>query len=407
MNSHITVVGAGVVGAATALSLSEKGYEVSLLDAANALGQGASGANGAQLSYNYTDAMASPDALKSLPRQLLGLDLSFRLSPSIDPEFIRWCVQFVRNSSFAKADSNTLAILEIALSSRSILQHWDREYGFEYAKKSAQKLHLYESEPLLEKAKRRVELKNKHGANQQVIDRERVLRLEPALYKMNANLVGAIHSPSDEVGDVKAFTKAAIRKSLGLCNGKLHLSTVVSDIVVEAGKCKALVTNHGDFDTNAVVICAGYQSSTLSNKLGIKCTPIIPVAGYSLTYPDTEFTPRISLTDTHNKIVLCHLGKQLRVAGMADVGREVTTPSKARIQQLIQLLIKRFPSAGNYDVPAKAWAGMRPMTPNSRPIIEQTVLDNVFINSGHGMLGWTLAAGSAKLLTDLVLKRVN
>ncbi|MFT5665442.1 MAG: D-amino-acid dehydrogenase [Arenicella sp.] len=407
MGSHITVIGAGVVGATTALRLVEQGYTVSLVDQAHALAQGASGANGAQLSYNYTDAMASPDTLKSLPKLLLGLDLSFRFSPRIDLEFIRWGAEFIRNSTLAKSDQNTLAILQIALSSRSVMQEWDHRYGFEYQKTAAQKLHLYESESALEKAKRRVELKNAQGATQQVIDRKRVLELEPALQKMNANLVGAVYSPDDEVGDVIAFTKAAIEKTLSLGAGKLHLSTTISDIVVEQGKCKALVSNHGNLDTDAVVICAGYQSSSLARKLGVKIRPIIPVAGYSLTFPDTEFTPKISLTDTPNKIVLCHLGNQLRVAGMADVGRVAASPPEHRIEQLKQLLIKRFPAAGDYHTSATPWAGMRPMTSDSRPVIKQTALDNVFINSGHGMLGWTLAAGSAQKLTNLLVKKIN
>jgi len=279
-------------------------------------------------------------------------------------------------------------------------------YGFEYLKRSAKKIHLYESASLLEKAQRHVEFKNSYGATLQVVDRAALLDLEPALQEMNASLVGGIYSPRDEVGDVRAFTRSAIEKSIELGGGQLLLSTRVDNIVIEHGKCRSLTTSEGDLDTDAVVICAGYQSSRLSRKLGFKISPIVPVTGYTFTFPESEYTPSISLTDTPNKFVLSRLGNQLRIAAMTDVGRVVSMPPKERIQPLKRLLLERFPKAADYDAEPKSWAGMRPMTADSRPIIEQTKIENVFVNSGHGMFGWTLAAGSAHKLAELITKNI-
>lgn len=407
MSSHVLVVGAGVIGAATALSLAEQGFKVTIIDRAGALNKGASGLNGGQLSYSYTDALASPETLRSFPKLLFGLDESFRLSANLSIDFLNWGFQFLANCTADRADANTLEVLTLATRSHVQMNEWIEKYSFQFQHNKAQKLHLYESAKALDSAKRRVELKNQYGANQSVLDGDQVLEIDPALERMNAKLVGAVYSPNDEVGDVVAFTQAAIDKSLSLGKGTLKLNTKVLDIRIEGGTCRSVLTNSGEIEADHIVICAGYESSQLLRKIGIKSTPIVPVAGYSVTYPETTFTPNVSLTDTAKKIVLCHLGSQLRVAGMADVGRVALVPPKKRLELLKRIIQNRFPDAGDYSVEPKEWSGMRPMTPSSKPIICQTKVPNIFVNSGHGMLGWTLAAGAAKDMQEIVVKYAN
>lgn len=399
------MIGAGVLGASTALALAEKGFSVSVAERASALGQGASGANGAQLSYYYTDALASPETRRMLPKLLLGLNSAFRLSPRADLDFVRWGIQFLRNTTASRSDANTLAILELALRSKEVLMAWREQYQFEFNHRLAPKLHLYEDQRLLDDMQRRLELKNQQGANQHMVSRQQAIDIEPTLEHMRANLVGAIHSPDEEVGDVEAFTQLALQKALELGGGRLFLNTEISDIRTRHGRAQTAQTTRGELEFDHLVICAGYRSTKLARQLGIKVGLIYPVAGYSLTYPQSSGTPEVSLTDTANRFVLCRLGDQLRMAGMADVGRVVTTAPAARVKQLRNLLQHRFPQAGDYRGPERAWVGVRPLTPSSQPLVEKTAMDNVYINAGHGFLGWTLAAGSAEQISKLIIEQ--
>lgn len=391
-----------MIGASTALALAEKGFSVSVAEKASGLAQGASGANGAQLSYYYTDALASPETRRALPKLMMGLNSAFRLSPSIDIDFFRWGVQFLRNTTSSRSDANTLAVLELALQSKVVLNQWCQQYQFDFDHRVAPKLHLYEDQRLLDAVQRRLELKNQHGANQFMVTAQEAMDIEPSLQHMRANLAGAVHSPDEEVGDVEAFTLAALRKAMELGGGRLWLDTEITEFRTTQNRAHSVHTAQGEIEFDHLVISAGYQSMQLARKLGVKIGLIYPVTGYSLTYPQSAATPEVSLTDTVNRFVLCRLGDQLRLAGMADVGRVVTSPPAKRIQQLRELLHQRFPLAGDYQSSERVWAGIRPLTPSGRPLVEKTGMDNVYINAGHGFLGWTLAAGSANLLAKLV-----
>ena len=393
-----------MIGATSALALAEQGFNVTLIEQGSELGQGASGSNGGQLSYNYTDAMASPQLLRTLPKLALAMDPSFRMRVPLDWDFMKWGIRFISNCGRNNSDANTLAVLELALQSREVLHQWINQYQFAFKHKAAQKLHLYENKLTFDHAKRMVELKNAHGGNQQWLDFQQTLAIEPSLASMNAKIIGAVHSPDDEVGDVRDFTQQAIQKSIQLGGGELLLNTRCEGVQFEAGRCRSILTNQGIIECDQLVVCGGDSSHSLAAQMGVKCAPTIPVTGYSLDYPENQQTPNVSLTDTASKMVLCKLGDRLRVAGIADVGYSPRNFRQNRIDTLRKTLLSRFPDAGQYKVDPAVWIGARPMTSNSQPVIEKTKYANVYLNYGHGMLGWTLAAGSAARLTNLVLE---
>ncbi|MEN8189651.1 MAG: FAD-dependent oxidoreductase [Thermodesulfobacteriota bacterium] len=403
MNSKVIIVGAGVVGGSVALALAEQGFHVTVIDKEKKVASGASNANGAQLSYSYTDTLASPATLKTLPKLLLGLDPAFRLTKNMDPDFMKWGIRFLRNCTSSRADKNTLAVLEIALRSCAVMNEWRDKYDFDFDHNVAQKLHVYENGDVLANLKPRIELKNRLGANQSIILKEKLLDLEPSLHHMNADLAGAVYSPDDEVGDAGKFTRASLDKAMELSGGQVLLGTDFQGFIVDGHLYRGIKTNNGEIEADYIVLCAGYQTNVITKKLALS-VPITPMAGYVLSYPAAADTPEISVTDTANRMVVCRVGSSMRAAGMADMGQVAKNPPEKRIQTLETTLKHRFPLAGKYSHPSQPLAGVRPMTPDGRPIIQQFQSSNLFLNCGHGMLGWTLAAGSADLLRAKICK---
>jgi len=267
MNTKVIIVGAGVVGGAVALALAEQGFHVTIIDKETKVASGASNANGAQLSYSYTDALASPSTLKSIPRLLLGLEPAFRLTKRMDPDFMKWGIKFLRNCTSSRADKNTLATLEIALRSCAVMNEWRDKYNFDFDHKSAQKLHLYENFEALENQRSRVELKNRLGANQEIISKERLLELEPSLQNMNADLAGAIYSPNDELGDAAKFTQASLNKAIELSHGQLLLGTSLQGFIRDGDVFHGIKTNIGEIEADFIVLCAGYQTNEITKKI--------------------------------------------------------------------------------------------------------------------------------------------
>ncbi len=401
MPSQIIIVGAGVVGAATALTFAERGFRVTVVDQADHVAAATSAANGAQLSYSYTDAFASPAMLRNLPGIFAGLDPAVRFANRCDPELLTWGWRFIRNATQKRSDANTLSTLAIAMQSRQVMHRWIQKYAIDFEYRRAGKLHLYDDVHALRSAEARVRLKNRYGSRQSVLGADEALALEPSLLKLRGRLAGAVFSPDDELGDAARFTEGALNRVVA-SNGVLHLGVRVDGFIMEGDRCRAVQTSAGNLDTDYVVLCAGIHTRSLARQLGVKL-PLMPVSGYSLTYASSHDTPEISVTDTHRRLVICRLGKQVRIAGLADVGLMTATPDINRIRQLDDTVKWRFPKAASYAGESRPWIGVRSMTPDSQPIVSRCGALNVFVNCGHGMLGWTLAAGTAERVADMIM----
>lgn len=393
----ICVVGAGVVGMATALALYEAGHSVILVEKEASPASRSSALNGCQLSYSYVDALASPSTLKAMPKLALGLDPAFCLDINAVISNPRWLMSFLGNSTNARFKANTLAALNLATHSQQVLNRWEADFILNFGRRRAGKLVLIGSEKVKANLAKSVEIKRFGSVHQQLLSNEDALELEPALRNFQGPLVGAIYSPDDEVGDPQVFCNAIQNYLSKKECVSLQFNANVQNITIKDGRIQNLVINGTHVAADAYVFCAGHLTSKLAKQWNEKL-PIIPMAGYSVTLPTNENSPHISLTDLKSKTVITRLGDKCRCAGFADLGNAQFEPNEKRVSQFKQMLQARFGSmiSGQHDV--ETWIGHRPMTPDSLPIIRKAKLGNAYLNCGHGMLGWTMAAGSAEVV---------
>ena len=399
---EIIVVGAGVVGMATALTLTERGHRVTVIDGAATPGLGTSFANGAQLSYAYTDALASPSTLAQIPRVLLGLDRALRFHLRLDPDLLAWGLAFLRNGSATRFRANTLAGLALAAQSRVALGGLAARHGLQFGHAMPGKIHLYRSAKSFAAARAMVALKQAHGVTQALLGPDEAVALEPMLAPVRAAIVGALHTADEEVGDPHRFCLSA-HDALLRAGGSSLLGTGI-DRVIANGARPALVTSDGTrVGADRIVLAAGTGSVALARQLGVRL-PVQPMKGYSITLPPGAAAPSASITDVANRVVFARIGNRMRIAGLAELGRRDTRVDPARLRVLVDSARAALPQAADYDQIETSWAGLRPMTPNSLPII-RTIAPGVIAATGHGALGWTYAAGSAERVADIIEER--
>ncbi len=424
---HVCVVGAGIVGLSTAWRLMQDGWQVSVIEESAAPGLVTSYANGAQLSYSYVAPLAEPSALTSLPKWLLQKDGPLHIHPSLSPTFLRWSLSFAMHCSTASAQQTTRDLLGLGYLSRRVLRQWLADVpaswataaGLDY--RTNGKLVVFRDTAALASASAQVNYQRSLnvGCEQHVLSPSECVQTEPALAAMQSKLVGGIYTPSEEVVDSHGLCKYLERLIVSR-GGKLHYDTRITGALLEGRRCIALklksqsavlqevqpveTADLTEFQADFFVVAAGLSSRELLQKFNTRA-PLLGLKGFSITLDCEQGTaPSMSITDSHHKIVFAKLGHRLRAAGMVDLGRENREVDANRIAALIQQARDNFPDAGDYGK-VQTWAGLRPATPSSRPIIDQTDCENVYANIGHGTLGLTLAAGSADLLADKLAGR--
>lgn len=396
----VVILGAGVVGMTTAYFLAKKGHPVTVLDAAVAPGEGgASVGNGGQLSFSYTDALASPSLILNLPKYLLKQDPAFRFHPTLRLDFWRWMTSFLFNASAGRFERNTIEVLKLAVESRMEFSKIGSDIAFDRRKSG--KLFLFSSLASLRKAESLVHSKNKFGAALETLTVQEATALEPALAAYKQAVAGAIWSPYDEAGDSQLFCRALHDHLREMHGVNFRFSTVVEGLKKEGSTLVAAITDKGEVSCSCVVIALGTNSARIAKTIGIRL-PIWPMQGYSMTVRATARAPEASITDTANKIVFCRLGDRLRIAGLADLGLLHPKFDPQRFAVLLGVARRLFPEAGDYETLLHSWSGLRPMTPDSQPIVGGSAVHGVFINCGHGSLGWTLSMGTAARLAMLI-----
>lgn len=400
---RIAVIGAGVVGVASAYLLAREKHEVILIDAAPQPGRGASAGNAAQLSWAYGDAMASPALLKHLPAILAGRDPAFRIRWRLDPDFLIWGLRFMANMPARRWWSNTSAILRLADESRREMESLlaDTQIDFDY--RVAGKLHLHPSAASLAAARATVERKRQLGFDQRLLSRQEAEDVEPALKTYQGEVAGAVYTPDDALGDAAAFC----RQLTDFMKARLPVSTRFEHKVAGFEQCKGRLcaVRFVDCDplaVDAAVVTAGPLIRSLAADLP-EAAGIQPVRGYSLTVPWKEGAPRVSLTDVRRKLAFAKIGGRLRVAGLADIEHPGAGFDAGRFGVLREAASAVLPDCFDRSAEEIRWSGERPMTPSSRPIIAPSrKLRGLYVNAGHGMLGWTLALGSARRIASLL-----
>ncbi|WP_248742274.1 MULTISPECIES: D-amino acid dehydrogenase [unclassified Pseudomonas] len=396
MAQRVCIIGGGVIGLATAYALVRDGFEVTVVEARQSLGSETSFANGGQLSYRYV----APLADAGVPLQAIGWmlrgDSPLKLRPRLDPAQWRWMASFLAACRTSVNRKNAAHLLRLALFSQSTLKRWredDGLVGFNWRRNG--KLVTFRNAASFDHARRGLA----DPQQQQVLSATECAQLEPAL--ADAPFVGAIYTPDEEVGDCHGFCQqlAARLKASGRC--EFRLGQAVTGIRHNVGAVTAIELGEETLPVEQLVIAAGHRSPLLALP-GLRL-PLYPLKGYSLTVPigSGHRAPDVSITDYDRKIVYARIGEQLRVAAMVDIVGFDPAVDPERLELIKRQARNTFPDAGHYDA-AVEWAGMRPATPTGVPLLGATAYRNLWLNLGHGALGFTLACGSGQLLSELI-----
>ncbi|MYM88699.1 FAD-dependent oxidoreductase [Rugamonas sp. FT82W] len=395
--SEVIVIGGGVVGLTSAWWLAEAGYRVTLVEREAEVGSMASYRNGGQLSYRYVSPLADAGVPLKALRWLFQPDGPLRFRPEADLRQWRWLARFLANCNAAANRRTTATLLQLGELSRNAMSELSLHLPLsDFAWRDAGKLVVYRSPRLFERAA------SLAAADAEVLQPAAITVREPALAALQADLAGGIFNAGEAVADCHAFCLALAQRlrSHPNFNGVLHRD--VTGIRTEHGKAIQLDTTSGPLRADQFVLAAGIASRDLAASAGIYL-PLYPLKGYSLSAPvrPTDVPPQISVTDFERKVLYARIGAQLRVAAMVDMVGADNRINPRRIQGLVRLATEAMPHAADY-AQAEAWAGLRPATPNSAPIIGATRYANLWLNVGHGPLGFTFACGTASLLSKML-----
>lgn len=399
---QVCVLGAGIVGLATAYELQQRGLQVTVIDQAQP-GSGASGGNGAQLSYSYVQPLAHAGLWRQLPELLLSPRSPLKMRPQWDVHQWRWGIDFLRACNGPTSDRSTQHLLALAALSRhrfdAMLQAEQLDCDFS----NTGKLVLYSTPAGLAAAQRQMELQRAWGSAQEAVSAARCADLEPALAHYQRHIAGAIHTPSECAADCLKVCQGLQR--LLAARGVRFVLARVDGFVRQGRRIVAARTSAGTVEAQQFVLALGSASHQPAQALGFRL-PIYPLKGYSITLDTADASgtaPRVNVTDAARKVVFARIGQRLRVAGMAElVGHNDSIPP-ARIQSLCEATRALFPDCSDFGE-LRPWTGMRPATPTGVPMVgpHAKAPDNLLLNTGHGALGFTLAFGTAAQVAELV-----
>jgi D-amino-acid dehydrogenase len=401
---QVCVLGAGIVGLATAWQLNRDGFTVSVVDRAQP-GFGASGGNGAQLSYSYVQPLADPSIWSQLPKLLLSPSSPLKLRPQADPLQWRWALAFLAACNARTSRATTAQLLALAAQSRAGFEAMREDIAPDCDFSATGKLVLYGSAESLQAAARQLALQRSMGSEQRLVDADECVALEPALASYQPHIAGAVYTPGECAADCLKVCSELVR-ALRERGVRFLLDTEVQGFDLREGRVAALRSAGGPVEAEAFVMALGTASHRLGRQLGAYL-PVYPLKGYSITVdvdPAPGAAPLVNVTDSARKVVFARLGARLRVAGMAElVGHDAAIPA-ARIETLAQATRALFPHASLLDV-LRPWTGMRPATPTGWPIVGRLAgaPANMIFNTGHGALGFTLAFGSAERVAGALL----
>jgi D-amino-acid dehydrogenase len=398
---RVIVIGGGVVGVTSAYWLRLAGYEVALIEQDREAGRGVSAGNGGQLSYAYVEPLAGPDLWTKFPAILLGFDSAVRMRPDLSLDSIRWGLSFLRHCVGRRQAESLKALLVLAAESHRAMAELlnDVPLDFDYA--AAGKLILYRDAKLLDRAGTLAEIKRQYGFRLEILDRARCLALDPALNGYGNPFAGGVYAPEDAAGDCALFTRG-LYAHLGAAMGvETRAGMRAVRLIVRSGRVAGVEFGGGEQPADAVVLANGIDAARLAATVGLRL-PIEPVKGYSITAPARPDAPIVSLTDRAEKIVFAHLGHRLRAAAFADLDGWSPAINPRRAIQVLALARHLFPMAAEWSHAEPVWAGQRPMTPSGLPLIGASAVPGLYLNAGHGGLGWTLACGAGKRLAGLM-----
>jgi D-amino-acid dehydrogenase len=403
------VLGAGVIGTATAWYLAKRGHEVTVIDRRAGPGLETSFANGGQISVCHAEPWANPEAPEQILKWLWRDDAPLLFRLRMDPRQWTWGAQFLLECLPSRTHRNIGDIVKLSLYSRASLQEMRTETGIQYDQLEMGILHYYTQPDVFESAVKAASVMREYGLDRDVKTVDEAIAIEPALAHARDRIVGATYTPTDESGDAYLFTtrlaKLAETRGARFLTERTALriegagDRVTGVAVRDAAGAESVLT------ADAYVLALGSYSPLLARPLGLTL-PIYPAKGYSASIPVTDpaHAPKVSLTDDEAKIVFTRLGDRMRIAGTAELSGYSTELNTVRCEALTRRAREIFPGVADYDR-ATFWTGLRPSTPSNVPLVGPTRYGNLFLNTGHGTLGWTMACGSGRALADIISGR--
>ncbi len=401
----VAVLGGGVVGVAAAYYLAEDGHEVTVIDRNDRVAGETSFGSAGLVTPGDSYAWASPEALKLFIRSLYRRDLGVRFEPRLDPQLWSWSWRFLFECTHARARINTLRKLRLALYARQCLHALLDRTRIDYDGREQGVVYVFRSQASLDRGVAHMQLLADNGLPIEIVDRRGLLRIEPALAHAADSFAGGIFSPLDGTGDSCKFARNLAAWCARERAVRFACGTRIVGIEVAGRRVVRLTTDRGPVEADVFLLAAGCDSPQLARRIGIRL-PIYPVKGYSLTVPlrDGGTAPRIGGVDEDRLVAFARLGDRLRLAAGAEFAGYDRTHRPRDFVGLCETARDLFPEAGDYDR-SEPWAGLRPMTPSSVPILGRAGYDNFYLDVGHGHVGWTMCCGSGKLAADLVAGR--
>jgi D-amino-acid dehydrogenase len=406
----VIVLGAGIIGTSSAWFLHKAGHDVTVIDRQSGAAQETSFANGCQISVSHAEPWANPAAPLKILKWLGKEDAPLLYRPRLDWLQWKWALHFLRECTTSRTDNNIRQIVALCEYSRQTLQAVRAETGITYDHLTRGILHFYTNTREFENSLPAAKLMRELGCPRESIDADAVIGLEPALAHLRHKIVGGDYTASDESGDVHQFTTGLANKAAqGGVQFRYH--TTVTRLITEGAGASAKVTGVEIIDDNGVhqvlsadafVVAMGSFSEQLLTPLGIPLL-LYPGKGYSATYQitDSAHAPTVSLTDDEYKIVISRLGNRLRVAGTCELNGYTRDLNPVRCDVITRRTRELFPDACSYTHP-QYWTGLRPLTPSNVPYVGKTKFSNLYLNTGHGTLGWTMGCGSGRAIAEIV-----
>ena len=398
----VLILGGGVAGVSTAWYLAKSGHEVTVVERSNSVADETSFANAGMLSYGYTNPWAAPgvplQAMKWMMQDLAPILVS---SSSFNVRTANWMMQMLGQCTEEAYNLNKRRMLSISEYSRTCLDDLTKELPLDFDHRTKGTIELFRDQEKMSSIEPDLASLRDCGVEHEVISHAECIQHEPALANVSEKFIGGLRFPQDGTGDCNKFT-IDLAEHCRAAGVQFMLDTEIHSFEASSGKITAVYTSAGVLIADAYVVCLGSYSPLLVNPLGFKL-PIYPIKGYSLTLPllDESKAPQSTVMDEAFKVAVTRFDDRIRVGGTAEIAHFDLSLKEKRRKPAEFVVNDLFPGAGDLNN-ATFWCGLRPMTPDSAPIIGKTPISNLYMNTGHGTLGWTMSQGSARLVADLI-----
>ncbi len=397
----VLVLGGGVIGVTAAFELTRDGHQVTLVERQPGPALETSFANAGEVSPGYSAPWAGPGVPLKAVKWLLMHHRPLVIRPHFDWHLVSWVLAMLRNCTAARYERNKGRMVRLAEYSRDCMVALREQTGIDYDQRMQGTLQLFRTQKQLDDSASDTAILDRHGVPYEVLSRAGCIEHEPALTRVRDKFVGGLRLPGDETGDCYKFSQRVADMAAGR-GASLRYGVTVRSLLTDGKRITGVVTDQGRLQAEAYLLALGSHSPKLLSPLGIEL-PVYPVKGYSITLPitDARGAPESTVMDETHKVAVTRLGDRIRAGGTAELAGYDLRLHEARRRTLTHVVGDLFPDGGDLGR-AEFWCGLRPMTPDGTPVIGATELPNLWLATGHGTLGWTMAAGTARVVADLI-----